>query len=83
METIEVLVEDEVYHRVHRVASERGISVSALVVEWLLGLDTAPNAFEKLKRQEAALRQNITSFRASDRVSREEVHQRDTDTYGR
>lgn len=83
METIEVLVEDELYRRAQRVASERGISVSALVVELLSGLDTAPNMFEKLKQQEAALRQNITSFRASDRVSREELHQRDTDTYGR
>jgi hypothetical protein len=78
METIQVLVEDELYRRVHRVASERGISVSALVVQLLSGLDTAPDTAERLKRQEEALRGEITSFRVSDRVSREELHERGT-----
>jgi hypothetical protein len=32
---------------------------------------------ERLKREEAALRERIAAFRASDRLSREEIHDRD------
>ncbi len=31
---------------------------------------------ERLKREEAALRERITAFQASDRPSREEIHDR-------
>jgi hypothetical protein len=80
MEIITVLVDGEIYRRVHAVASQRGISVSALVSELLSSLLDAPaNEFEPLRREEQALRERIRLLRASDRVGCEEVHDRDTD----
>lgn len=35
---------------------------------------------ERLKREERILRERITKFRASDRLSRDEVHEREGDS---
>ena len=59
------------------VAAERDTSVSALVKEFLKGLAAEESEVERLKRAELTLRERITRFRASDRLSRDELHRRD------
>jgi hypothetical protein len=58
------------------VAAERGQSLSALVREFLVSLGSGESKSDRLKRDEHILRETITSFRASDRLSRDELHQR-------
>lgn len=59
------------------IAAERDTSVSALVKEFLLGLAAGESDYERLKREERELRKQVISFRASDRLSREDVHKRE------
>lgn len=59
------------------IAAQRNTSVSALVKRFLLELGSGEIGTERLKREERALRERITAFRASDRVSRDELHHRD------
>ena len=58
------------------IAAERDTSVSALVKRFLIGLASEESETERLKREERALRERITAFRASHRISRDEVHGR-------
>lgn len=58
------------------VAAERDTSVSALVKDFLLALGSGETQVERLKREERDLRAQITSFRASDKLSRDELHDR-------
>jgi hypothetical protein len=76
VKNITVSLDDETYRRARMVAAERDTSVSALVKEFLVGLGAGESEAERLKRQERALRARITSFRASDRISRDELHRR-------
>jgi hypothetical protein len=50
--------------------------VSALVRRFLLELGSGETETERLKREERALRKRITAFRASDQLSRDELHRR-------
>ena len=56
------------------IAAQRDTSVSALVKRFLLELGSGET--ERLKRQERELRERITDFAASDRLSRDDVHRR-------
>jgi hypothetical protein len=56
------------------IAAQRDTSVSALVKRFLLELGSGET--ERLKRQERELRERITDFDASDRLSRDDVHRR-------
>ena len=56
---------------------KRDTSVSALVKRFLLELGSSETKTERLKREERGLREQITAFRASDRLSRDEIHRRD------
>ena len=58
------------------IAAERDTSLSGLVKEFLLKLGSGESQVELLKREERALRERITSFRASDKQSRDELHDR-------
>lgn len=58
------------------IAAERDTSVSALVKRFLVDLVSGETEFERLRREERALREKITDFNASDRLSRDEVHDR-------
>jgi hypothetical protein len=52
-------------------------SVSALVKRYLTELGAEETEFQRLKRQEHELRARIPAgFRAADRLSRDEVHER-------
>ena len=76
MKNITVSLEDEVYRRARVVAAQRDTSVSALVKRYLVDLGSGEGTEDRLKREERALRDRITVFRASDRLSRDDVHGR-------
>jgi plasmid stability protein len=76
MKNITVSVDDETYRRARIKAAERDTSVSAMVREYLREVVEAESEFERLKRLEAEARAQIKNFRASDRLSRDELHER-------
>jgi phage shock protein A len=58
-------------------AAEQGTSVSALVKRFLTELASSESQVERLKREERELRERISSFRAADRLSRDNIHRRE------
>jgi plasmid stability protein len=76
MKNITVSVDDETYRRARIKAAEEETSVSALVRAFLSELGTTESEFERLKRLEQEVRERITNFSASDRLSRDEIHER-------
>jgi len=82
VKNITVSVEDEVYRRARVKAAEQGSSVSALVKNFLVQLTSdGESEFQRLKREEQELRTSLrvggSRFRAADRLSRDELHERD------
>jgi len=75
---ITVSLDDETYRRARLKAAERDTSVSALVRQFLIDLGSSESEVERLKREERNLRERVQAFRAGDRLSREDVHRRDT-----
>lgn len=76
MRNVTVSLDDEIYRQARMIAAERDTSISALVKEFLVALGSGGSEDERLKREERALRERITSFRASNRQSRDELHDR-------
>ena len=76
MKNITVSLDDDTYRRARTIAAQRDTSVSALVKRFLVDLAGGESEVERLKREERALRERITEFRASDRLSRDAVHDR-------
>ena len=76
MKKITVSLDDDTYRRARTIAAQRDTSVSALVRRFLLDLASGESETERLKRQERELRERITDFDASDRLSRDDVHRR-------
>jgi hypothetical protein len=76
MKNITVSVDEETYRRARMKAAERDTSVSALVKRFLAELAANESDAGRLKREERALRERINTFRAADRLSREDVHGR-------
>ena len=76
MKNITVTVDDEIYRRARVKAAERDTSVSALVKHFLIELAGGESDIERLKREERALRERIATFRAADRMPREDLHRR-------
>jgi uncharacterized protein YdaU (DUF1376 family) len=76
MKNITVTVDDEVYRKARIKAAERDTSVSALVKHFLAELAVGESDNERLKREERALRERIATFRAADRIPREDLHRR-------
>jgi len=77
VKSITVSLDHETYRRARVIAAERDTSVSALVKQFLVELAKGESEAERLKSEERALRKRITAFRASDRLPREDVHQRE------
>ncbi len=75
MKKITASLDDEAYRRARTIAARLQTSVSALVRKLLTDLGTGEKV-ERLKARERELREQITDFRASDRLSRDEVHNR-------
>jgi len=78
MRNITVSVDDETYTRARVAAAHRDTSVSALVKGFLEEIAAQETETERLKRQERELRSKITAFDASNRLSREDLHDRQT-----
>ena|SRR5437870_1161126 len=76
MRNLTVSLDDETYRRARMIAAERDTSVSALVKRFLIELASGESEFERLKREERELREQITEFSASDRLSRDELYDR-------
>ena len=76
MKNITVTVDDEIYRRARIKAAERDTSVSALVKHFLMEIAVAESDTERLKGEERALRERIATFRAADRMPREDLHRR-------
>ncbi|MFZ5932421.1 MAG: hypothetical protein ACOY15_14570 [Pseudomonadota bacterium] len=77
MKNITVSVDDETYRRARIKAAEKDTSVSALVKQFLNDIASGETQNERLKREEKALRAAIRDFRATDNISRDELHQRE------
>lgn len=78
MKNITVSLDDEIYRRARVRAAQEDSSVSAVVRRFLIEFASEGTEFERLKRQEQELRAQIREFRASDRLPRERVHERET-----
>jgi hypothetical protein len=76
VKNITVSLDEDTYRRARLKAAELGTSISALVKRALQDLGSHESKAERLKRQEQVLRERIKAFRASDRLSRDEVHRR-------
>lgn len=76
MKNITVSLDEETYRRARMRAAERDTSVSALVRQFLIEMASGESESERLKRDEARLRDVIQSFRAADRLERDELHER-------
>jgi hypothetical protein len=76
MKNITVSLDEETYRRARMIAAQRDTSVSALVRRFLVDLASGESETERLQRQERELRDRITDFDASDRLSRDDVHRR-------
>jgi len=76
MKNITVTVPDDVYRRARIHAAEQGRSVSALVAEFLRSLTNDDAEFARLEALEKRVMAEITHFDASDRLSRDELHNR-------
>lgn len=77
MKNVTVSVPDEVYRQARIKAAGRSTSVSALVREFLKKLAEEDSDFTRRKRLQHEVLRSIRKFRAGDRMSRDEVHERD------
>ena len=77
VKNVTVSIPDEIYRLARIKAAERDTSVSALVREFLMKLGEADSDFERRKKLQIEVLSNIKKFRARDRLSRDEVHDRD------
>ena len=76
VKNITVSVDDDTYRRARIAAAAREQSVSALVREYLQTLASGESENDRLKRQEREVRDRIHGFSGSDRLSRDEIHER-------
>ena len=77
MRNITVSVPEEVYRQAKIKAAEQGRSVSALVAEFLSKLGEEDDEFERLLAQQEEVLAEIESFRAGDRLGRDQLHERE------
>lgn len=70
-------VPDDVYREARIRAAERGTSLSGLVAEYLRSLSTRDAEFARLEEQQRRIMTGIKSFNGADRLTRDEVHDRD------
>lgn len=78
MKNITVSLPDDAYREARIRAVERDTSVSALVREFLMSLAEEGNEFDRRKRLQDETIASIREFRASDRLTRDEIHDRDS-----
>ncbi len=76
MKNITVSVDPDVYQRARIKAAELNTSVSALVQSFLVQLTSEESDLERRKRLQRETIATINAFSADDRLSREQVHER-------
>ena len=76
MKNITVAIADDVYRRARVRAAERGTSVSAAVRDFLIRWSGQETEFDRRKRLQNETLRDVDTFRAGDRLSREEIHRR-------
>lgn len=76
MKNITVSLPDDIYRRARIKAAERDTSVSALVREFLTRLGEDEGQFERRKRLQDEVVASIRAFSAGDRLSRDDIHDR-------
>jgi len=76
MKNITVSINEEVHRRARIRAAERGTSLSAAVREFLIAFAGGETDFERRKRLQDETLASIGKFRASDRLTRQDVHNR-------
>lgn len=77
VKNVTVSLPDDVYRKARIKAAERDTSVSALVREFLMQLGERDAEFDRRKKLQDEVLSRIKKFRAGDRLSRSEVHDRD------
>lgn len=76
VKNITVTVPDDVYRAARIRAAEQGSSVSALVGEHLRALADRGGELRRLEAQQRQIQGEIRRFRAGDRLTRDELHDR-------
>jgi hypothetical protein len=76
VKNIAVSVPDDVYRNARVAAVQRDTAVSALVVAYLERLSGWKEEFARLEALQHDVQAEIGQFRAADRLSRDEVHDR-------
>jgi plasmid stability protein len=76
MKNITVRVSEEVYRNARVRAAQQGNSVSGLVSEFLRRLADSDAEFVRLEERQREVQRRIVTFRAGDRLDRDEVHDR-------
>ena len=80
MKNITVSVNDDLYHRARVCAAEQKSTVSGLVKKFLAQVVQEESEFDRLKREEEALRQRLRRdgvvFSAAERITRDDLHER-------
>lgn len=76
MRNITLTVPDEVYRAARVRAAEQGTSVSAMVREYLVALSEQDQSFLDLEALQQSVLAEVASFRAGDRLARDDVHDR-------
>ncbi len=76
MKNITVSVSDDIYRKARIRAAELDTSVSALVRDFLEQVTEKESEFERRRRLQQEVLASIGQFRAGDRLSRDEAHER-------
>ncbi len=76
VKNLTVSVPDDVYKAARVRAAEAGSSVSSLVAGYLRSLADQDAEFARLKSRQDEILAEIGSFRAGDRLDRDQVHRR-------
>ncbi|MFT4234317.1 MAG: DUF6364 family protein [Microbacterium sp.] len=76
MKNITVSVPDDVYQRARVHAAENGTSVSRMVIDFLWTAADRDLELEEAARKRDEIVASIKGFSATDRLSRDEVHER-------
>ena len=76
MKNITVSLPDQIYRKARIKAAERDVSVSALVREFLISLGEEETDFERRRRLQDEVLKTVRRFRGSDRMKRDQVHDR-------
>lgn len=76
VKNLTVTIPDDVYRTARIRAAEAGTSVSAMVAAYLRSLDAQAAEFDRRARLQLEIMSQIRAFSASDRLGRNEVHDR-------